>query len=385
VNSMKASILLNPDANHSKQLRDAYARAFGEATELYIASAYLTAWEPNPPLSRECKSIVFIAGTDFGLSRKAAMRNVLAWLPKHGACLFLAAPRLMSGGFHPKIMAWQTKAHDYFAIVGSSNLSKAAFEHNYEANVLLQITKEQFKAIVSWLEPLINDSVPVTEEWIEKHYTEAEITNSDKKSASPETAVNLDLPNGATIAEAVSRRRLQQAAFKEISTDIEQAARLCAAGKMSDSSFWAEFWRLWAHHLSRFQGSGVQFSGRGAKWSDTCTSLVTILDAGKGKARNSQLDAIVSREIDHLKSLKNPMRGAWLTEMLCHYFPSLYPVVNAPVHKWLKQNHWSARRGSSEGQKYIELARKLRYALKSHPAGAKDLAELDHAIWAAVH
>ncbi len=77
----------------------------------------------------------------------------------------------------------------------------------------------------------------------------------------------------------------------------------------------------------------------------------------------------------------NPARGAWLSEMLCHYHPTKYPILNRPVRAWLVANHWRTRRGSTEGQRYTQLAQQLRLALHERPAGARTLAELDAAIW----
>jgi hypothetical protein len=71
--------------------------------------------------------------------------------------------------------------------------------------------------------------------------------------------------------------------------------------------------------------------------------------------------------------------------MLCHYFPQLYPVDNRPVRQWLSRNKWPSRRGIGKGRYYVELAQKLREVVKEkHPAGAKNLAELDAAVrrWA---
>jgi hypothetical protein len=90
---------------------------------------------------------------------------------------------------------------------------------------------------------------------------------------------------------------------------------------------------------------------------------------------------LLSAEIDSLAKLGNPARGAWFSEMLCHYLPKQYPVLNGPVKKWIAANHWRPRRGSSEGQRYIQLAQQLRSALKQKPAGTANLAELDLAIW----
>jgi hypothetical protein len=90
----------------------------------------------------------------------------------------------------------------------------------------------------------------------------------------------------------------------------------------------------------------------------------------------------VTKEIDQLGKSGNPMRRAWLSEMLCHYFPELYPISNKPVQKWLSKIKLRGRRGATEGQRYIDLAQKLRLAVQNeHPAGARNLAELDGAIW----
>jgi hypothetical protein len=378
-------VLLSPNKSQPDQLRLIYARAIREATELYIASAYLTDWNGGQAVGKACKQIVFIVGTDFGLSRKAAMRNVLRWMPKRGSCLFLAAPKMTAGGFHPKIVAWRSKGGRCYTLTGSSNLSKAAFGGNYEANAFCEISTEQFRAIVKWLEPLFGQSVPVTEDWIENHYKEASLKTRGGSAHSFPPTVKLTLPKGPTYVQAVRDRRKQQAAFQKIRSRISAAVRQSATGKISDSEFWRRFWRIWSDHESRFQGSGVQFSGKSAKWREMSRALVTILEAGQSGSPQHALDAVVSREIDRLAERRNPARGAWLSEMLCHYFPDLYPIRNAPVTKWLRANKWRGRRGSSEGQRYVELARQLRYAVASQPAGARNLAELDHAIWLWVH
>jgi hypothetical protein len=67
--------------------------------------------------------------------------------------------------------------------------------------------------------------------------------------------------------------------------------------------------------------------------------------------------------------------------MLCHYFPQRYPLVNKPVKRWLTKNHWRATSGLSDGTRYIELARKLRDAVKQIRNGPQDLAEIDAMIW----
>jgi hypothetical protein len=86
-------IFLSPTVKkESEQLRGVYERALGEAEELYLASAYLTDWDLRYRLSPACRNLVILVGTDFGLTRKAALRNVLRWLPAKN-CFFGAVPR----------------------------------------------------------------------------------------------------------------------------------------------------------------------------------------------------------------------------------------------------------------------------------------------------
>ena len=181
-------------------------------------------------------------------------------------------------------------------------------------------------------------------------------------------------------AKSVRDHRKKQATFFEIAEKLRKAAVRCAKlnSRSGDSEFWASFWGLWGDHSSRFQGSGIQYKGKSAKWHQACAALVRILVAG---SNSLALDSIVSREIDDLAEQKNPMRGAWLSEMLCHYFPERYPIKNQPVKKWLAKNKLRGRKGATEGQRYVELAQQLRLAVRTRPAGARNLAELDGAIW----
>jgi hypothetical protein len=138
---------------------------------------------------------------------------------------------------------------------------------------------------------------------------------------------------------------------------------------------------LWGHHESRFQGRGFEILGKHSDWKDVCASLSTILARGSTLSVGV-LDNLVRKEIDRLGSADNPNRGAWLSEMLCHFFPEKYPILNKPVKIWVQHNKYKGPSNASEGAKYIDLAVKLRNALKSNTANsAKNLAELDHAIW----
>jgi hypothetical protein len=86
---------------------------------------------------------------------------------------------------------------------------------------------------------------------------------------------------------------------------------------------------------------------------------------------------VLVAEIDRLSKLRVSTRGAFFSEMLCLRFPELYPVLNNPVWDCLSDTGFKAPRGSTEGERYVELALKLRAALRGNPSyPAKNVAEL---------
>jgi hypothetical protein len=371
-------IFLNPHQDRPSPIASVYDKAFREAESLYIASAYLTDWSAERKLGTGCRHLFFLVGTDFGVTRKAALHAVLKWIPKNESDVsFMAVDSRQKGGFHPKLMAWKSQAGSYHCLIGSSNLSKAAFETNAEANALSTISRDEFERVGLWLEGLSQDATPVTSDWIEHHYHEA-ATGGGGSPAHPH--VLLQLPAGKSCEDTVTHRRYQKRAFKEIGPRIRDAVGRCARGADSSAEFWSRFWGLWGNHQSRFQGSGLQIKAKAANWREACSALQKILTTAPSLS-NIRLDALVSKEIDKLAIAKNPARRAWLSEMLCHYLPQKYPIINGPVSKWLSVNRWRARRGATEGQYYIQLAQQLRYALRQRPAGARDFPELDAAIW----
>jgi hypothetical protein len=368
-------ILLSPDIDGVDNLRDVYLRAFRDAEELYIASAYLTDWDHRYKLSSRCKRAVFVAGTDFGLTRKAALRDVLRWMPKRNGFFFGA---ISEKGFHPKIVAWKTRLGRHYCIVGSSNLSRAAFSGNREANVFSAISTADYERIRDWIEGVA--TVPVTVEWIDNHYEEAKRAPGGKP---PSTRIVhfQSLPNSKRSRDAVIKRRKTLPVFARSRERLRKEMSLCAKQQSTDGNrdFWHFFWR--ESDKWRFQrGTAIAIYAKHANWGEFCTALLGILDAST-QIGTARLDHIVREEIDHLARNKNPLRRAWLSEMLCHYLPQLYPVDNDRMQKWLSQNKWPSRRGLGKGQYYIELAQKLREVVKEHhPSGAKNLAELDATI-----
>ena len=359
-----------------KELNRAYRHAITHAKELYIASAFLTDWVSRAPLNKSCRKLLILVGTDFGLTRKKACKQVLSWMPRNFAGGFLAVPVYASGHFHPKVITWKEESEKYFALIGSSNLTSAGFSTNVEANVKARISRLEYRRLVAWMESIAEESQVVTSEWIDQ-YKESRWT---KRKRGIHRVISLQIPSGRSYALRIRRRRKAEKYFPEIAGSLRKAIVACARREISNREFWSTFWPLWAHHVSRMQGSGLQFTGKSANWHQACKSMAKILDRA-GRVTDFDLDDIVRVELDSLQRAANPVRGAWFTEMLCHFLPDKYPLVNNPVKRWLASKRWKATSGVSYGSEYVELSRKLRDAIRQNTNGPRNFPELDAAIW----
>jgi hypothetical protein len=371
-------ILLQPNnKKESISLKDVYDQAIAEATELFIVSAYLTSWQPKHKLPDKCRELTFIVGTDFGLTRSDACKKVLNWLPEGHKNDLLAADHL--DGFHPKLVMWQSDGGQKQLLLGSSNLSRAAVSTNYEANVLFKISDNQYTEIREWIYQIGLGCSPISEDWLEQ-YKEA-IRPPKGTGGKKPPIVSFELLSGPQFDKAIRYRRNQHRKFAEIESELLSLIQKCASGALSNKQFYEKMMALWGHHASRLQGKGFEIVGKHGDWQGVCKSISVILEVSSS-ASIQGLDNRVRKEIDHLVDVQNPNRGAWLSEMLCHFFPDRYPLLNGPVKAWLQHNNYRGPRKASEGSRYIDLALKLRKAIKQNNSNkAKNLLELDHAIW----
>jgi len=285
------------------------------------------------------------------------------------------------GGFHPKMLMWRTRANQYRLLVGSSNLSIAAFESNHEANALLSISEQEFAAVRAWISEVRVACRPINEGWLRQYRESTSHSKQTRKQAQRHVSP-LQVPSSKGINARLPWRRAKQRAFGQIAGKLRRAVGLCARAKITNAQFYDRMCALWGDHTSRFMGQGFQIRGKHAKWQQVCRSLDTILSRAE-RIGPPALDAVVRAELDRLAEERNAARRSWLTEMLCHYFPKSYPLVDAPVVGWLRANKYRAPRGSSEGAAYIDLARKMRHVVASrHNPHIRDLVELDFAVWA---
>jgi len=375
VKDLKMELLLHAP-NRNCNLSAAYKRAFDNAAELFVVSAFLTEWDTSLKLNSGCGKFRLIVGKDFGITRKSACQKVMRWLPSTRKHDFRVADGI--GGFHPKAVFWKETDGKCFAVIGSSNLTDAAFGSNVEANVFLRIDGSEYRAANLWLNEIERLSIPVDEGWLE-HYREANLWPLGGRGARPQPrpVLPLELPAPARAVELVNRRRAQLKAFNKVKSDFRKLFKDCASGRTSSAEFYSKLPTVW--NECRLQGKGFEIKGKHSDFQTLSGSILRIMDSNE-----EDRDDIVRAEIDRLAKHKIPTRGAFLSEMLCLNFPDKYPVLADPTWKFLKDKKFRALRGASEGSSYIRLALALRSSIAQNPKHpAKDLAELDTVIWLA--
>ncbi|WP_122550835.1 phospholipase D family protein [Pseudomonas viridiflava] len=381
-------LILLPKKSEGLCLEKIYQRALSKSKELYIVSAYLTEWGIAEELGSQCESFLFIVGKDFGITRKDACRAVMKWLPADRHQEFMVAESI--NGFHPKAMFWKELDGRCYALLGSSNLTQAAFSTNFEANGFACITDEQFQLASEWIEKVFEVSVTLNETWLDK-YQEARqpAGKNGEKGAKPDESIEayrLPLPAIRRLKGYKSyliQRRDQMKVFRKNRATLVELFRTTSRirnwNQTRIDDFYYKMSTLWffGENGSRFQGKGWERKGRNSDFRELSKSLVRVIDAPFA-AR----DRMVIQEINRLTVMKNPTRGALFSEMLCQLFPNYYYVLNRPVLDWFASLDIAFPRGLSKGERYVNRARLLRAALKrADDYPAENLAELDCLIW----
>jgi len=366
--------------NSGSDLSRYYRRAFENAVELFIVTAYLTEWDTSLKLNSDCRRFRVIIGKDFGITRRAACESVMRWLPPKRKGQFMVADLI--SGFHPKAVFWKELNGKCYAIIGSSNLTRAAFATNYEANVFSNINSSEYVTAKNWVRRIEKLSVPVSDDWL-KQYKEALPTGRGTGKKATRVAiplVTLKLPTPAGMKNAIGIRRGQLAAFRKKRKGLIKLFQNCANGQIKSAEFYRQLPEYWSYEVgNRLQGAGYERQGKDSDFQALAESYLRII-----AAPDEERDDVVEQEIDTLGGKQVATRKAFLSEMLCLQFPEEYPVLNQPVQNYLKSVKFKAPRGSSEGSRYIDLARKLRSSILQNPSHpAKTLAELDTIIWLA--
>src|SRR5262249_20516966 len=155
-------------------------------------------------------------------------------------------------------------------------------------------------------------------------YREAKLSPRVRTPKRSETAAisEFSLPKfHVTIMRRVlAERRHQKRLFaKNRDLLLAEIAR-CARGQIYGDAFYEKLPDLWT---ARFQAPGYERQGRSANWRQACASLLKIV---RKPLALEVSDHAVVQELEHLAHVKNALRGAWFSEMLCQFQPARYPV-----------------------------------------------------------
>ncbi|WP_065329174.1 phospholipase D family protein [Tritonibacter mobilis] len=359
-------------SDQEMNLRDEYEKAFSEATELYVLSAYLTHWNFQKKLNSGCRKFRLIVGTDFGITRKQALYDALKWVPRNQKCNFLAVDKI--SGFHPKVAFWKDKNNEFHCVIGSSNQTHAAFNTNFEANAVAEISSIDFMKSAKWVQDIVNHCSQVNEQWI-ADYKEGNNTprNNENHKIARNQLQDFGIHEPTHFKDFLLDRRRQMRAYSDARSDFIELVEECAAGQLSSHDFYRDFTNLWGkdHYIS-FQSDAWKRRGKSSSFSEICRSLVEILST-----KDVDLDDVVRVELDRLDDLKIETRKSLFTEILCKEFPNQFPVWNARIEKRVAYPILAFPPRSSFGSKYIHMAREMRRLVKCEDSPVNDLAELD--------
>ena len=304
-------------AQTDAELRKIYIRVFREAAELYLVSAYLTAWpDDTPRLNAACNGLTIIVGKDFGITRKAACEFLVDWLPKKFLSNFLVADGI--AGFHPKALFWKDRRGRHHMLVGSSNMTEAAMSGNVEANVYRLITREEFDRARLWIAALTKRSVPVAGGWLDK-YKEAPRWSSGSGSRQKREAVEkegapvmpLTLPNPVAGNKMIKARRQQIADFQPNKDPLLKVFGKRVAEKINNNDVYARMQDLWGS--TSFQTQGWARTGKKSNWQAFSRAFLAVCEAS-----DSERDGVVQSQLDWLAEKKYRHGGPRLRN--CYVF-----------------------------------------------------------------
>lgn len=376
--------------NDADTLLELYNHIFQRGSEIFILSAYLTDWPGSMTnLNDNCANFKMIIGKDFGLTRKSACHSVLHWLPKRFHDNFLVASRI--DGYHPKAVFWKEPSGKCFSLVGSSNLSRAAFSTNHEVNVNLPISNAVFRSIEQWVDTISSHCQPVSQDWL-NYYQESDLTKPapvQRQAPAPGHPI-IDLPQPSSLSQFreleqhLERRRSIMSNFVRNQNNILTLFERCAVGEVLNADFYQRIGQYWGvNEHSRIQGRGWERTGARSDFAEFCKSFLKIY-----RAREETRDDVVRDEINRLQEERVPTRKAFLSEFLCEFFPESYWIDDAPIRRYLDTISYALRDNTLEtvkgrdGDRYVTISHVLRDALRQSPGYiAKNLTELDLVIW----
>jgi len=275
-------------------------------------------------------------------------------------------------------MFWKDHNDKRHILVGSSNLTEAAFKTNFEANLYSEISSVIYERAVQWFRNVLGKSRPLDENWL-TNYKEAQLTGKQSRNGDeiPKPLSESDDFIAPGNLQEISQDQLNSrrdtiVAFDSNRQHLTKLFSTGAEGPLTNRQIYEGFMGIWGRRL--IQGPQWTMKGKESNWRRFARGIMKIL-----QAKELERDNVVKSVIDEFAERALPTRKSLLTELLCMYYPKHYPIINKPVQLWIKENKYGSPHGSSEGAKYLDMAVKMRSTL-AH-SGVANLIELDLLIW----
>jgi len=338
------------------------------ADEIWWASAYLTSW----PLSKDCipkKNCLIckiVIGSDFGITRKAALFDLYKWAKPCSADVFINDTQ----GFHPKILLWR-QGNRHYVFAGSSNLSVAAWSSNIELNIRIPIKKTEFEVLTEWFEYYVIDASQRLDPSTIKTYSESKRTGKRAKKVFAE--IDYRIKKLRSVDLSVPRKQLR--AYNRNKAAFVNIVKACAKSQITKMAFYKTMTEL-LKGTWRGRNALISMNCKEEDWKETCSGLSGIFSSNKGDR-----DSVVKKVIDSLQLTGNKTRGAWLSEILCHHYPLDYLLITKPVKEWIRESKIEKLYGIPTGYQYIRISQNMRKYLKVSKDKFSNFMEMDHAIW----
>lgn len=356
------------EGNTNEKAHPILTEAILNADEIWWASAYLTSW-PLPKdciPNNNCSICKIVIGSDFGITRKAALVDLYKWGKPCSADLFINDTQ----GFHPKVLLWR-QGNRHYVFAGSSNLSVAAWSSNIELNIRIPIKKMDFEVLTEWFEDYVIGASQRLDPSTIKSYSESKRTGKRSKKVLAEIDYRIKKLRSVDL----SGPKKQLKVYNRNKSAFVKAVKACAKSRITNMDFYNTMTEL-LKGTWRGNSALISMNCKHEDWKETCSGLTDIFTA-----RKNERDRVVKKVIDSLQSSGNKTRGTWLSEILCHHYPLEFPLIDDPVKEWIRESKIENLYGIPTGYQYIRISHIMRTFLKDSKDKFRNFMEMDHAIW----
>ncbi len=149
----------------SASLRQSFCALLEASSTLHLAVAWMRSGWALDEICNSGVAVRAVIGTNFGMTEPAAIKQLMCC---NNSCVRVVDRRDGSGIFHPKLYLF-SKGRSGAAIIGSMNLTRAAFSINEELGVVLTLdTKHRAQLLATW-EGWKESATEPTARWLQSY------------------------------------------------------------------------------------------------------------------------------------------------------------------------------------------------------------------------